>query len=75
MSEIKNATVKELEEVHTLGESSIEEAKEQYLGLDEKSSLKPMFFSQIQLMTGMSELMAEIIRLRKELDHQVSIST
>ena len=68
MANIKEATIAEIEEARLKGVESVENAKAYYLSLDEKDPMKPMVFSQVQLMSGMDELLTEVIRLRKEIE-------
>ncbi len=68
MAEIQNATIADIQEAFNAGNLKIQEAKDYYLGLKEDDVNKPLVFSQIQLMEGMKELLAEVIRLRKELE-------
>ena len=68
MAELHNAELKDLIEVHRKGKLAIAEAKEYYSQLEDPNDHKPLIFSQIQLMDGMSELMEEVIRLRKVID-------
>ncbi len=68
MANIKDASIDEIETALREGKSSIENAKAYYLSLDEINPMRPMVFSQVQLMSGMDELLTEVIRLRKEME-------
>lgn len=68
MAELPEASIHEMNEALAQGKLAIAQAKEHYLSLEEDDPTKPMIFSQVQLMDAMSELLAEVIRLRKVID-------